>query len=211
MKDPQKGGGPIQLQANILPLYNMKMPVIAGKMSRHMTQYMSEARRRIGSNNRGAKHQLLIDKTVTQDCNQRKPCTSWINYKRAYITMPYKWILECLELYNIKRTLRTFIQNSMGLWKTNLEANSKPIAQVNIKCSIYQGDALTPLLFCIGLNPLSHIMTKSGHGYRFRSGATITHLLCMNDIKLYARTEQDLDSLILLTRLYKRTLGYHYN
>lgn len=34
------------------------------------------------------------------------------------------------------------------------------------KCSIYQGDALFPLLFCIGLNPLSQIRV-------------VTYLLCM--------------------------------
>ncbi|KAI3376063.1 hypothetical protein L3Q82_016595 [Scortum barcoo] len=46
-------------------------------------------------------------------------------------------------------------RNSMALWKTTLEVNFKPIAQVGITCGIYQGDALSLLLFCIGLNPLS--------------------------------------------------------
>jgi len=84
--------------------------------------------------------------------------------------MPHTQILKCLEMYNINRTLRAFIKNSMGLWKTTPKANSKPVPQVTIVCSIYQGDALSPLLFCIGLNPLSQIITKSGYGYRFRSG-----------------------------------------
>ena len=66
--------------------------------------------------------------------------------------------LECLELYNINRTLRIFINNSKGLWKTT----RRPIAQVDIKC---------------GMNPLSHIITKSDYGYRFRSGVSISHLL----------------------------------
>lgn len=40
------------------------------------------------------------------------------------------WILECLELYNINGKLRAFIKNSLELWTTTLDANSKPIAQV---------------------------------------------------------------------------------
>uniref|UniRef100_A0A3B3H910 Uncharacterized protein n=1 Tax=Oryzias latipes TaxID=8090 RepID=A0A3B3H910_ORYLA len=52
--------------------------------------------------------------------------------------MRHTWITECLELYNINRTLRAFIGNSMKLWKTTLEANRKPLAQVSIKCGIYQ-------------------------------------------------------------------------
>ncbi|KAF7642573.1 hypothetical protein LDENG_00255600, partial [Lucifuga dentata] len=90
----------------------------------------------------------------------------------------------------------------MRLWKTTLEANFKPIAQVTIKCSIYQGDALSPLLFCIDLNPLSQIIAKSRYRYKFRSGVTISHLLYMDDIKLYARSERAIDSLIHLTRIY---------
>ncbi|KAL3972560.1 male germ cell-associated kinase [Sarotherodon galilaeus] len=70
-----------------------------------------------------------------------------------------------MELYKINRTLRAFIRNSMGMWRTTLEANFKPIAQVTIKYGIYQGDALSPLLFCIGLNPLSEIIDKTGYGY----------------------------------------------
>lgn len=66
-----------------------------------------------------------------------------------------------LELYKVNRTIRAFIRNSMGLWGTILVANFKPIAQVTIKCRIYQGVALSPLLFSIGLNPLSQIINKT--------------------------------------------------
>lgn len=72
--------------------------------------------------------------------------------------------------------------NSMGLWKTNLEADSKPIVQLTIKCVIYQGHAVSPLQFCIGLNPLNQIIEKSANGYWFQSGAIMSHLLYMDDI-----------------------------
>ncbi len=49
------------------------------------------------------------------------------------------------------------------------------------------------MLFCIGLNPRSQIISKSGYGYRFQSGVTISHLLYMGDIKLYAWNEGDID------------------
>jgi len=129
-----------------------------------MAQYMSMGPQ--GSNTRGDKHQLLMDRTAIQDCEIRHPnlCIACTNYRKAYNSIPYTCILKCLELYNINRTLRAFISNPMGLWKTNLEVNSKPTAQVNIKYGIYQGDALSPLLFCTGLIPLSYIITKSGYG-----------------------------------------------
>lgn len=45
---------------------------------------------------------------------------------------------------------------------------------------------------------------------RFRSDATISHLLYMNDIKLYAGSEQDIDSLIHLTRIYSKVIGMSF-
>ena len=104
---------------------------------------MSGAQRRIGSYTRGAKQQLLIDRTVTQESKIRHTnlCTAWIDDKKVFNSIPHTWILEHLELCNINRTLRVFIMNSMKLWKTALVAK-----QVNIKCNIYQGDA-SPL-FC---------------------------------------------------------------
>lgn len=68
--------------------------------------------------------------------------------------MPHAWILESLELYKMNRTLRAFVQSSMGLWKTNLEDNVRPPAEVTLKGGIYQGD-LCPHCCPDGLNPLS--------------------------------------------------------
>uniref|UniRef100_A0A669EZW7 Reverse transcriptase domain-containing protein n=1 Tax=Oreochromis niloticus TaxID=8128 RepID=A0A669EZW7_ORENI len=213
-KDPKKGPVP----SNYRPItclsttWKLLSGIISAKMNRHMGQYMSGAQKGIGKNTRGAKHQLLVDRTVSRDCKTRLTnlCTAWIDYKKAYDSMPHSWILECLELYKINRTLRAFIRNSMGMWRTTLEANSKSIAQVTIKCGIYQGDALSPLLFCIGLNPLSEIINKTGYGYRLRNGAVVSHLLYMDDIKLYAKSERDIDSLIHTTRLYSNDIGMSF-
>ncbi|KAK7925836.1 hypothetical protein WMY93_008146 [Mugilogobius chulae] len=178
-----KGYSPIQLSVNNLSLHNMEL--LSG---------------------------VIAAKIIAQDCRTRHTnlCTAWIDYKKAYDSMPHTWITECLKLYNINRTLRAFIANSMRLWKTTIEANGKPLAQVSINCGIYQGDALSPLLFCIGLNPLSQIINKTGYGYRLRNGATISHLLYMDNIKLYAKSEQDIDSLIHTTRIYSSDIGMSF-
>lgn len=69
-----------------------------------------------------------------------------------------------------------------------------------------QGDALFLLLFCIGLNPLSHIITE-WLWIQFKSVVTVSHLLYMDDIKLSAKNEQDIKSLIHLTRIYSENIG----
>ena len=109
---------------------------------------------------------------------------AWIDYKKAYDSVPYSWILNCLSLYKINPRLVTFIKKSTSHWRTIPSANSKLIADVIIKCGIFQGDALSPLLFCIGLNLLSAFLDTRAYEYRFRSGTTISHLLYMDEIKL---------------------------
>lgn len=41
---------------------------------------------------------------------------------------------------------------------------------------------------------------------RFTIGVIIIHLLYMDDIKLYARSERDINSLIHLTRIYSEDI-----
>jgi len=89
--------------------------------------------------------------------------------------MQHTWILECLEFYNINRTLRTFNKNSMELWKTTLEANYKPISQVNIKCSgaVFHRDTLCPVLFCVGhqhIYPASHQISRCYNNLSKKAG-----------------------------------------
>ena len=211
MKDPQQGPIP----SNYRPItclsttWKLLSGILADKIGVHMDEYMHKAQRGMGGGSRGSKHQLLIDQSVAKDARSRRTnlAMSWIDYKKAYDSVPHSWILECLRLYKIDPRLVTFIRQSMSHWRTTLSANSKSIADVTIKCGIYQGDALSPLLFCMALNPLSALLDKSTYGYRFKSGTTINHLLYMDDIKLYAKNEQDIDSLIHLTRVFSSDIG----
>ena len=70
-----------------------------------------------------------------------------------------------------------------------------------------QGYALSPLLLCIALNPWSTLLDKNAYGYKFKGGTTINHLVYISDTKIYARNEQDINSLINLTQVFYSTLA----
>jgi len=211
MKNPDQGAVP----KNYRPItclsttWKLLSGIIADKIQEHVCEYMHTAQKGIGVGSRGSKHQLLIDRTVTKDSRTRRTnlAMAWIDYKKAYDSVPHTWILESLRLHNIEPGLIAFIQQSMTHWKTKLYFNSKSTAEIKINCGIYQGDALSPLLFCIALNPLSVILDKSGYSYKFKSGNSINHLFYMDDIKLYAKNERDIDSLIHLTRVFSSDIG----
>ena len=135
--------------------------IIAAKLQVHMTRYVSTAQKGIGNNTKDPEHQFLTVRAVTNDSRSRQTnlSTAWIDYRKAYDSMPHTWICECLALYNVNTTLRTFIKKSMGFWKTTLEVNSRSDTQVNIKCGIYQGDALSAAVLH-RLNPFSQIISE---------------------------------------------------
>ena len=76
--------------------------------------------------------------------------------------MPYIWIVKSLELYKICSTITRFMRENMKSWRKILRLNhdkgmitSKPI---KIKSGIYQGDSLSPLLFCLAPAPVSSLL-----------------------------------------------------
>ena len=77
------------------------------------------------------------------------------------------------------------------------------LGKVKIQRGIFQGDSLSPLLFIICLVPLSLILRTVKAGFEFRkSGPSINHLLCMDDVKLFGKTEKQLESLMNTVRIF---------
>ena len=73
---------------------------------------------------------------------------------------------------------------------------------------IFQGDSLSLLLFVVCLLPLTHILRDAGPGYHFATnGQKVSHLLFMNDLKLYATNEKSLESLIQTVRVFSNDIG----
>ena len=78
------------------------------------------------------------------------------------------------------------ITHSMKKWKTTLNLHhanesltSRPI---NISSQIFQGDPLSPLLFCIALTPHSTMLNRTNYGYEAQNNK-VHHLLYMDDLK----------------------------
>ena len=94
----------------------------------------------------------------------------------------------------------------MKLWNTTLTCNAQILADIKIQCGIFQGDALSPLLFCIALNPLSELLRNTDFGYTVKSGHKIHHLLYMDDLKLYGKNENQINSLINTVKIFSEDI-----
>ena len=81
-----------------------------------------------------------------------------------------------------------FIEQTMKTWRVELTAGGRSIAETKIQRVIFQGCALSPLLFIIAMMPLNHILRKCAAGYKLsRSQEKIKHLMYMDGIKLFAK------------------------
>ena len=66
----------------------------------------------------------------------------------------------------------------MNTWKIELTDGGKSLPELKIQKDIFQGDAVSPLLFLIAIMPLSHIVKKCTVGYKLtKSLEKINHLM----------------------------------
>ena len=161
---------------------------------------------------RGTKDQLLIDKAVLKECKRRKSnmAMAWVDYKKAYDMVPHSWIRECLDMFGIADNVKQFISVSMRSWETELTSGGQKLGKVKIRRGIFQGDSLSPLLFVICMIPLTIILRRCKAAYEFKENERINHLLFMDDLKLYGKDENQIDSLIQTVYIFSRDIGMEF-
>ena len=162
---------------------------------------------------RGTAELLYIDQHILNESNTRwkNLAMAWIDYKKAYDMVPHSWIIIRLKMYKISHGVINFIDKTMKTWKVELTARGRSLPEEKIQRGIFQGDALSPLLFIIAMMPLNHILRKCTAGYKLsRSQETINHLMYMDDIKLFVKNENELATLIHGVRIYSQDIGMEF-
>ena len=72
--------------------------------------------------------------------------------------VPHSWIKISVEMCGVADNRSHLLSKNMKNWQTILMAGNEELARVLIQRGIFQGDTLSPLLFVIGLVPLSHTL-----------------------------------------------------
>ena len=81
----------------------------------------------------------------------------------------------------------------MASWKTILTVKGQVLDYIHIRRGIFQGDSLSPLLYVIAMIPMTKILRQTGLGYQTsKSAAKISHILYMDDLKLYGKSSNEL-------------------
>jgi len=168
---------------------------------------------------KGCTEQLLINAMICDDVRARKRnlFIAWIDFRKAFDSLSHGCIVEMLKLYRFHPSIIGFIERSMAKWSTTMTASTVTTKvttdRIPIRRGIFQGDSLSPLLFCLCLNIISTELSHSGMGY-VMSIADVKHILShlwfMDDLKLYAGTRNQLTSMVATVETMGLQMGLHF-
>ena len=86
-----------------------------------------------------------------------------------------------------------------------MTANGK---EVNVKRRIFQGDRVSPLLFVLNMVTLPLIYKKVNACYKWgKKEYKLNHLLFMDDLKLYAKSEEQKNTLVRTVYVFSADIG----
>ena len=162
---------------------------------------------------RGTAELLYTDQHILNESKtgQKNLAMACIDYKKAYDMVPHSWIINSLKMYKISYEVINFIDKTMKTWRVELTAEGRRLAEAMIQRGIFQGDALSPLLFIIAMMPLNHVLKKCTSGYKLsRSQEKVNHLMYMDDIKQFAKNEKELETLIHTVRICSQDIGMEF-
>ena len=114
-------------------------------------------------------------------------------------------------MFEIAENLRTFLQKSMQQWRLPLTINGENLGEVNVKRGIFQGDSLSTLMFVLSMAPLSLILKKVNTCYKWRKKEyKLNHLLFMDDLKLYAKSKEQTNTLVRTVYVFSTDIGMEF-
>ena len=180
--------------------------VLAEKVYAHLSEknVLTDEQKGCRKDSQGTKDQLLIDKQILKHCkkHQRSLAMGWIDYKKAYDMVSHRWMIEAMKMVGIADNIVNLFENSKETWGTELITCNEGLGEVDIWRGIFQGDSFSPLPFVVVLIPLLIILNETDLGYVTSRNQKLNHLLFMDDLKLYAKSKRELDSLIQTVRFF---------
>ncbi|XP_045463748.1 uncharacterized protein LOC123673305 [Harmonia axyridis] len=195
--------------------------ILTGVLTRHISRHVSKnnipSKEQGGcrGDTRGCKELLITDYVIAKQVKkkQRSISVAWVDYKKAFDSVPHSWLIKILEIYGVPQAIIDLLKYLMKTWRTNLIVNTKnehyKTGTINIKSGIFQGDTLSPLWFCLAMNLLSQLINRQKYGYIVERSRNIkiSHQMYIDDLKLYAANEEEMKKLLRIVASFTKTIG----
>ena len=167
----------------------------------------------------GCAEHLLINKMVQDEVklHRRNLLCVWLDYQKAFDSVPHDWMIEALKLAKVPQTLIKSIEALPSIWATRVhlrggETNMES-KLINYSRGIFQGDSLSVLLFVLTMNPLSHLLQRM-KGYRLgppgHRDTNLSHLFFIDDLKLFAPNMETMKELLKTVTTFSSDIGMQF-
>lgn len=218
-----KKGDPAQPE-NYRPItcLNTCYKVITATVNRltlNRAQDMIPREQRALKKERACMHAMLLDQCLAKSAQYRRKslCVAWLDFSKAFDSVAHdylKWLLQNIHLPN---TLYNIIERAISGWRTRFVLNGKKSREVKYENGIFQGDSLSPTLFALSTAPISYILRTRTEAYRTSYGRLtgtmldLNHQFYMDDLKLYARSTEQLNHMLDSVKMITVCMGLKLN
>ena len=114
-----------------------------------------------GDNTIGFKELVLLDEVI-QGQHKGKLATAWLEVKKAFDSVPHKYVLSILKKLPINKAIPKLIERIYRVPNTHLELLTKRkfqrIGSILLQKKVIQKDSLSPLLFILVMQPLTKVL-----------------------------------------------------
>ena len=171
-KDPKKEP-PKKLRTDLVPTDNMEKLTVQNREEIHdpliSRRLFPKEEKGCFKRAQGTWEFVYVDELILKDSKVRQICNYGVDWLHEDLWYGPTKLDNRRKTYKISDEFIKFIENTTKNWIQELVAGWKSLAKVKIQGGIFQGDALSPLIFVIAMFPLKHILGKYKSGYKLHN------------------------------------------
>ena len=201
-------------------LYKWFTSCLLKPINQHLDRHrlMETAQRGVKSKCGGTTDNLLIDRMVCQDSHNahKNLSMAWIDVRQAFDSVSHEWLQETMSLHKFAGWICRTVERLCRSWNTRIVAHTNQGHEtsqvIHFNKGLPQGDALCPRLFTMCINPIAWKL-KATDGYKLSKPieGKITHLLYVDDMKIFAAAQSKLDRVLKVTKTAMEDIGLIWN
>ena len=173
---------------------------------------LPEEQKALQKGRRGCLDALVIDGAIAQEAKifNRNLSIAWIDYRKAFDMIPHRWIIDMLAAIRAPTKIQNTIRTLIPLWQTSINLRTEEgteTIRIKLKRGLFQGDSLSPLLFCLCVSLLSYALNRGkGFSSAYQPRPT-THLMFMDDLKIFEESRAELIRAVAVAEGISKAVG----
>lgn len=169
--------------------YKVLMKVLARRLQNVITEIVGE-HQTCAIKGRSILTNVHIARSLLELCDEEADQVAMlqIDLEKAFDRVQHRVMYRILEYVGVGEVITSFVKMAYTECTTQLIINGKPSARISVQSSVKQGCPLSPLLFCIYLEPFCRTILKNRliNGFSLH-GTEVKLLSYADDVAIFCR------------------------